>query len=111
GGLRVQFEELRYRSYPSFTRIVIEAGSGLSYLTVPSKGEIRVRLSGLVITAPQAEDIGDGLVKEVRLESAGPDGVLKIVLEGSAGEVKTASLQDPFRGGGDVYRGKCGRGR
>lgn len=106
--MSVQFEELRYRSYPSFTRIVIEAGSGLSYLTVPSKGEIRVRLSGLVITAPQAEDIGDGLVKEVRLESAGPDGVLKIVLEGSAGEVKTASLQDPFRVVVDVYRPKEG---
>ena len=106
--MSVQFEELRFRSYPSFTRIVIEAGSGLSYLTVPGKGEIRVRLSGLVITAPQAEDIGDGLVKEVRLESAGPDGVLKIVLEGSAGEVKTASLQDPFRVVVDVYRPKEG---
>lgn len=104
--MSVQFEELRYRSYPSFTRIVIEAGAGLSYLTVPSKSEIRVRLSGLVIATPQSEDIGDGLVKEVRLESSGPDGVLKIVLEGPAGEVKTAALQDPFRVVVDVYRPK-----
>src|SRR5215470_17587170 len=102
----VELEELRYRSYPTFTRIVIEAGSTLSYLTVPGKTEIRVRLSGLVVTDPQVEEIGDGLVKEARLESAGPDGVLKIILEGQAGEVKTASLQDPFRVVVDVYRPK-----
>ena len=39
--MSVQFEELRYRSYPSFTRIVIEAAAGLSYLTVPSKSDRR----------------------------------------------------------------------
>src|SRR5262244_4161511 len=102
----VELEELRYRSYPTFTRIVVEAGSTLSYLTVPGKIEIRVRLSGLVVTDPQVEEIGDGLVKEARLEPAGPDGVLKIILEGQAGEVKTASLQDPFRVVVDVYRPK-----
>lgn len=104
----VELEELRYRSYPSFTRIVVEAGSTLSYLTVPGKTEIRVRLSGLVVTDPQVEEIGDGLVKEARLESAGPDGLLKIILEGQAGDVKTASLQDPFRVVVDVYRPKEG---
>src|SRR5262250_1495240 len=104
----VELEELRYRSYPTFTRIVVEAGSTLSYLTVPGKIEIRVRLSGLVVTDPQVEEIGDGLVKEARLEPAGPDGVLKIILEGQAGEVKTASLQDPFRVVVDVYRPKEG---
>src|SRR5215510_4961629 len=104
----VELEELRYRSYPSFTRIVVEAGSTLSYLTVPGKTEIRVRLSGLVVTDLQVEEIGDGLVKEARLEPAGPDGLLKIILEGRAGEVKTASLQDPFRVVVDVYRPKEG---
>src|SRR5499426_3432343 len=102
----VEFEELRYRSYPSFTRIVVEAGSPLFFLTSAGKTEVRVRLSGLTITDPQLEEIGDGLVKEARLESAGPDGVLKIILEGQAGEVKTASLQDPFRVVVDVYRAK-----
>jgi len=104
----VELEELRYRSYPSFTRIVVEAGSALSYLTAPGKTEIRVRLSGLVVTDPQVEEIGDGLVKEARLEPSGPDGVLKIILEGQAGDVKTASLQDPFRVVVDVYRPKEG---
>ena len=106
--MSVQFEELRYRSYPSFTRIVVEAGSGLSYLTVPGKTEIRVRLSGLSLPELQVEEIGDGLVKEARLEPTGPDGVLRIVLESAAGEVKTATLQDPFRVVVDVYRPKEG---
>jgi len=104
--MAVPFEELRYRSYPSFTRIVVEAGAALSFLTVPGKTQVRVRLSGLAIPDAQQEDIGDGLVKEVRLDPAGPDGVLTIVLEGPAGEVKTATLQDPFRVVVDVYRTK-----
>src|SRR5262249_33682998 len=102
----VELEELRYRSSPTFTRIVVEAGSTLSYLTVPGKTEIRVRLSGLVVTDPQVEEIGDGLVKEARLEPAGPDGVLKIILEGQAGEVETASLPGPFPVGVDRDRPK-----
>ena len=102
----VAFEEMRYRSYPSFTRIVVEAAAGLSYLTAADKTEIRVRLSGLSVPAARLEEIGDGLVKEARLESVGPDALLNIVLEGPAGEVKTASLQDPFRVVVDVYRPK-----
>ena len=45
----VPFEELRYRSYPSFTRIVVEAGAELSYLVAPGQKEIRVRLSSLAV--------------------------------------------------------------
>ena len=102
----VAFEELRYRSYPSFTRIVVEAAAGLSYLTVAGRSEVRVRLSGLNVAGVHFEEIGDGLVKEARLEAAGPDGVLNIVLEGPAVEVKTVSLQDPFRVVVDIYRAK-----
>ena len=102
----VAFEEMRYRSYPSFTRIVVEAAAGLSYLAAAGRSEIRVRLSGLNVPGTRLEVIGDGLVKEARLEAAGPDGVLNIVLEGPAAEVKTASLQDPFRVVVDVYRVK-----
>ncbi len=106
----VAFEELRFRSYPSFTRIVVEAAAGLSYLTAAGRSEIRVRLSGLNVPGVHVEEIGDGLVKEARLESAGPDGVLHIVLEGPAAQVKTASLQDPFRVVVDIYRAKEGAG-
>jgi N-acetylmuramoyl-L-alanine amidase len=102
----VAFEDMRSRSYPSFTRIVVEAGSSLSYLTAAGKSEIRVRLSSLNVPGAQVEEIGDGLVKEARLESVGPDALLNIVLEGPAGDVKTASLQDPFRVVVDIYRAK-----
>src|SRR6202795_1090045 len=102
----VAFEELRYRSYPSFTRIVVEAAAGLSYLTAAGNTKIRVRLSGLNVPGVHIEEIGDGLIKEARLEAAGPDGLLDIVLEGPAAEVKTVSLQDPFRGVVDIYRAK-----
>jgi N-acetylmuramoyl-L-alanine amidase len=102
----VAFEELRFRSYPSFTRIVVEAAAGLSFLTAAGRNEIRVRLSGLNVPGVHLEEIGDGLVKEARLEAAGPDGVLTIVLEGPAAQVKTASLQDPFRVVVDIYRPK-----
>lgn len=106
----VAFEELRFRSYPSFTRIVVEAAAGLSHLTAAGRSEIRVRLSGLNVPGVHLEEIGDGLVKEARLESVGPDGVLNIVLEGPAAEVKTASLQDPFRVVVDIYRAREGAG-
>jgi N-acetylmuramoyl-L-alanine amidase len=102
----VAFEEMRYRSYPSFTRIVVEAAAGLSYLTAAGKSEIRVRLAGLNVPGVRLEEIGDGLVKEARLESVGPDALLNIVLEGPAADVKTASLQDPFRVVVDIYRAK-----
>jgi len=102
----VPFEELRYRSYPSFTRIVVEAGAELSYLVAPGPKEIRVRLSSLAVPGLRVEEIDDGLVKEARLESVGPDAVLSIALEGAAADVKTASLQDPFRVVVDIYRVK-----
>ncbi len=102
----VAFEELRYRSYPSFTRVVVEAAAGLSYLTASGRSEIRVRLNGLNVSGVHLEEIGDGLVKEARLEAAGPDGVLNIALEGPAAEVKTASLRDPFRVVVDIYRAR-----
>src|SRR5262245_5731706 len=106
----VSLEELRYRSYPSFTRIVVEADAMLTYSTIPGREEVRVRLPRLAMTGARVEEIGDGLVKEVRLEPSGVDAVLRVVLEGQAGEVKASALQDPFRLVLDVYRPKSGPG-
>ena len=99
----VPFEELRYRSYPSFTRIVVEAGAELSYLVAAGQKEIRVRLSSLAVPALRVEEIDDGLVKEVRLESTGPDALLKIVLEGRAADVKPSSPQPAAPGSARVH--------
>jgi len=100
----VPLDELRYRSYPSFTRIVIETGARLAYAVVTGDEEVRVRLPGLALTEARVEEIGDGLVQEVRLEPVGDAAVLRVVLEGTAGDIKHTILQDPYRLVLDVYR-------
>ncbi|HUP35460.1 MAG TPA: N-acetylmuramoyl-L-alanine amidase [Candidatus Limnocylindria bacterium] len=106
----VPLEELRYRSYPTFTRVVIETGARLAYAVVTGDEEVRVRLPGLALGRSRVEEIGDGLVQEVRLEPVGDSAVLRVVLQGTAGEVKHTVLQDPYRLVLDVYRPKEGGG-
>src|SRR5947209_2345513 len=77
----VTLEELRVRSYPSFTRIVLETSGAVTARVETSAGkEARVRLVGLV-AATRTEDIGDGFVEQARLERAGADAVLRVVFE------------------------------
>jgi N-acetylmuramoyl-L-alanine amidase len=102
----VPLEELRYRSYPTFTRVVIETGGKLAYAVVAGDEEVRVRLPGLSLSRSRVEEIGDGLVQEVRLETVGDAAVLRVVLDGPAGEIKHTVLQDPYRLVLDVYRPK-----
>jgi N-acetylmuramoyl-L-alanine amidase len=100
----IAFEELRYRSYPSFTRVVVETGATLAYAVVAGRDEIRVRLPRLTLTSSRTEQVADGLVKAIRLEPVGGDAVLRVALEGTASDVKASSLQDPFRLVLDIYR-------
>src|SRR5262249_44309146 len=101
---------VRFRCYRPLTGVVVEAGATVGYEVPPGPQEIRVRLTRLTVAGPRSEEIGDGLVKEVRLEPAGTDAVLRIALESPAGEVKTSTLQDPFRLLLDVYRSREGAG-
>jgi N-acetylmuramoyl-L-alanine amidase len=93
----VGLEDVRVRSYPSFTRIVVETSSAISH-RIESSGpkEARVRLVGLGSGAHNQE-IGDGLIAEVRLDRAGADGVLRVVYEGTAGTLRALTLSDPPR--------------
>jgi N-acetylmuramoyl-L-alanine amidase len=109
----VPFEDLRLRSYPSFTRIVLEMGAPVGYAIVDQSAErkeIRMRLPGLRLAGPQLQQIDDGLVKELRLEPASGGAVLRIVLEGAAGQIKDFALQDPARIVLDLYRPKDAAG-
>ncbi len=93
----VTLEDLRSRSYPSFTRIVIETSAPVTHRVESANGrEMRIRLQGLSV-APQVESISDGLVDEARLERAGADGLLRVIFEGAAGELRTSTLEDPPR--------------
>jgi N-acetylmuramoyl-L-alanine amidase len=90
-------EEMRVRSYPSFTRIVLETSGPVGYRVEPGgPHETRVRLPGLA-SEPKQESIGDGFVEQARLERAGADALLRVTFEGSAGEVKAAAFTDPPR--------------
>jgi N-acetylmuramoyl-L-alanine amidase len=97
-------EELRTRSYPSFTRIVVETSAPITHrVEAPNGRELRIRLLGLA-AAGQVESIADGFVDEARLERAGADALLRVTFEGAAGELKASTLVDPPRLVLDVAR-------
>ena len=107
----VALEDLRFRSYPSFTRVVLEASGSFGFQLEDASGEARVRLRGLSLPAPQVEEVGDGIVRELRVEPMGREVVLRVILEGDRGEVKSMALQDPYRLVLDVYRARAAAGR
>jgi N-acetylmuramoyl-L-alanine amidase len=100
------FEELRVRSYPSFTRIVIEMSAAAGYALTSEKDEVRVRLMGLQLPAAQEHQVADGLVKELALEPAPGGARLRILLDSAASQIKDLALQDPHRLVIDVMRPK-----
>src|SRR5215470_1220376 len=100
----VGLEDVRVRSYPSFTRIVVETSATISH-RIESSGpkEARVRLLGLG-SGTHSQEIGDGLIAEVRLDRSGADGILRVVYEGTAGTLRATTLADPPRIVLDVAR-------
>ena len=93
----ITLEDLRSRSYPSFTRIVIETSGPMSHRVETSGAkEARIRLLGLSGPA-QVDSIADGFVEEARLERVGSDSILRVVFEGAAGDLRASSLEDPPR--------------
>ena len=93
----VGLEDVRVRSYPSFTRIVVETSAAVTH-RIESSGprEARVRLIGLGSGA-HSQEIGDGLIAEVRVDRSGTDGVLRVVYDGTAGAIRAITLADPPR--------------
>jgi N-acetylmuramoyl-L-alanine amidase len=76
---------------------VLETSQAVTFrLEQSGPREARVRVMGLR-SEPRSEEIRDGLVTEVRLESAGRDILLRILFESQPGEVKALTLADPPR--------------
>jgi N-acetylmuramoyl-L-alanine amidase len=97
GRMPVALEDVRSRSYPSFTRIVVETSGPLAYrVEAGSARESRVRLS-LLAGFPRVQEVGDGFIDEARLERAGDDAILRVIFEGAPGELRASQLADPPR--------------
>jgi N-acetylmuramoyl-L-alanine amidase len=97
-------EELRVRSYPSFTRVVLETSGPVRHRVEQSgPKEARIRVLGIGADA-QTEEVKDGFVDEIRVERAGADTLLRIVYEGTAGTIRVSTLADPPRLVLDVQR-------
>ena len=89
-------EELRFRSYPSFTRVVLETTAPVSYRIEGNGGDARIRVIGLAGEA-RTLAIRDGFVEEVRLERARADALIRVAFDGAPGEVRANVLVDPDR--------------
>jgi N-acetylmuramoyl-L-alanine amidase len=93
----VRLEDLRFRSYPSFTRVVVETAEAVQYRVEPGGSrETRVRIASLS-GEPRAEEVRDGLIAEIRLDRDGADAVLRVLFENGAAEIKAMTLADPHR--------------
>ena len=96
-GNQPALEELRFRSYPSFTRLVLETSGPVAYRVEPTSGpDARIRVSGLA-GEPRTLEVRDGFVEDVRLERAGPDAIVRVIFDGTPGEVRATTLVDPDR--------------
>ena len=93
----ITLTELRLRSYPTFTRVVLETSGPLEHrIETAGPREARVVLLAFP-TAPRTEELHDGLVDSVQLERTGANTVLRVAFEGTAGSIRTSTLVDPFR--------------
>jgi N-acetylmuramoyl-L-alanine amidase len=100
----VTLAELRMRSYPSFTRIVLETSAPVEHRVDGTTGkEARVVVLGLTTTA-RVEEVHDGLVDAVKVERAGANTTVRVGLEAAGATVRTTALVDPPRLLIDVVR-------
>ena len=83
---------------------IVETSAAVTH-RIESSGprEARVRLIGLGSGA-HTQEIGDGLIAEVRVDRSGADGILRVVYEGTAGTLRASTLTDPPRIVLDVAR-------
>ncbi len=93
----VMLEEMRVRSYPTFTRVVLETSVPVSHTVDGAEaGTLHVRVAGLTGRA-RSEEVKDGFVDSVKLGRLGSDSILRVSFAGVAGELRASALSDPPR--------------
>jgi N-acetylmuramoyl-L-alanine amidase len=104
--------ELRHRSYPTYTRIVLEGRGPLDPRLVEQGGSLLVTLPGLGAGPRAARPVRDGLVADLELIQARGQAVLRVTFERAPASRRVHRLADPPRVVLDFYRadGKAAAG-
>jgi N-acetylmuramoyl-L-alanine amidase len=90
-------EDVRLRSYPAFTRVVVETSAMVRpRVEAVSPKELRIRLAS-VTASRRAEEVRDGILEAVHVEPAEGDAVVRVTFTGASHEPKTSVLSDPPR--------------
>ena len=89
--------DLRFRSYPTYTRVVVEGSATFGYSLTQGGGELQVTIRELR-SDPATHRMNDGLIERIQLEPARDRGtLLRIAFTGSPPERKVLTLRDPSR--------------
>lgn len=109
GSLRSGEVEVRHRSYPGYTRVVVEASRPFEPRLVESQGALVVPLVGVEARPGPARAVRDGLVSELAVVRSGGHPALRVAFERPPAARKVGRLQDPPRLVLDFYRAPAGR--
>ena len=97
--------ELRYRSYPTYTRVVLEGDTGTEPRLVETSGGLVVMLPGFTHRGPPtSRAVRDGLVGGLELTSARGGATLRVTFDRIPAARKVSRLEDPSRLVLDFYR-------
>jgi len=89
--------DLRFRSYPTYTRVVVEGSSSFEYTVAEAGRELQVILPNLR-SDPNTYRLNDSLIQRLELEPARDRGtLLRITFAGSAPGRTVLTLRDPPR--------------
>lgn len=103
--IRTRGAEVRYRSYPGYTRVVVEGAAAFEPRLVESRDALIVPLTGLPAPLPRATRlVRDGLVESIELAPSRGTPALRVGFERPPAGRKVYRLKDPPRLVLDFYR-------
>jgi N-acetylmuramoyl-L-alanine amidase len=104
-----QPEPLRYRSYPTYTRVVLEGETTAEPRLVETAGGLMVTLPGLSHRGPAStRAVRDGLVGGLELVGGRTGATLRVTFDRAPATRRVYRLDDPARLVLDFYRGAAG---